>query len=104
MAQHGTAPNTTQLTMANCYNISISFQSLDGRTIRVDDAGNGRSGGGGGGSRGGYGGGGRGRVFFFSHNSLIWLSHLWHINLFLINGMLNVSSLWYLCRWWRIQK
>jgi len=36
---------------------AMNGQSLDGRTIRVDDAGNGRSGGGGGRGRGGYGGG-----------------------------------------------
>jgi len=42
---------------------AMNGKSLDGRTIRVDEAGNGRSGGGGGyrGGRGGYGGGGRGR-------------------------------------------
>jgi len=48
---------------------AMNGQSLDGRTIRVDEAGNGRSGGGGGGGGGyrggrgggGYGGGGRGR-------------------------------------------
>jgi len=41
---------------------AMNGKSLDGRTIRVDEAGNGRSGGGGGyrGGRGGYGGG-RGR-------------------------------------------